>query len=130
MHLSPVFAIKKGIPRTTHDDDDDDGRFSQGTPAVIPVPAMGDSITEGTIVKWHKKAGDQVEMDEILCEVETDKVRWWPSQYDSITITIYMYACAAAVWHEVEHVCVACESASVYMFRVICGVHTRHAYMY
>jgi 2-oxoglutarate dehydrogenase E2 component (dihydrolipoamide succinyltransferase) len=36
---------------------------------------MGDSITEGTIVKWHKAVGQQVEMDEILCEVETDKVR-------------------------------------------------------
>ena len=35
---------------------------------------MGDSISEGTIAVWHKKAGDQVEMDEILCEVETDKV--------------------------------------------------------
>lgn len=45
-----------------------------GTPAIIPVPAMGDSISEGTIAVWHKKAGDQVEMDEILCEVETDKV--------------------------------------------------------
>ena len=45
-----------------------------GEAAVIPVPAMGDSISEGTIAVWHKKAGDQVEMDEILCEVETDKV--------------------------------------------------------
>lgn len=45
-----------------------------GEPAVIPVPAMGDSISEGTIAAWHKKPGDQVEMDEILCEVETDKV--------------------------------------------------------
>jgi 2-oxoglutarate dehydrogenase E2 component (dihydrolipoamide succinyltransferase) len=40
----------------------------------MQVPAMGDSISEGTIAVWHKKAGDQVEMDEILCEVETDKV--------------------------------------------------------
>ena len=40
---------------------------------------MGDSITEGTIVKWHKAVGDQVEMDEILCEVETDKVRHTPT---------------------------------------------------
>lgn len=29
-----------------------------GEPAIIPVPAMGDSISEGTIAVWHKKAGD------------------------------------------------------------------------
>jgi len=45
-----------------------------GEPAIIPVPAMGDSISEGTVVTWHKAVGDQVEMDEVLCEVETDKV--------------------------------------------------------
>lgn len=45
-----------------------------GEASAIPVPAMGDSITEGTIVKWHKAVGDQIEMDEVLCEVETDKV--------------------------------------------------------
>jgi 2-oxoglutarate dehydrogenase E2 component (dihydrolipoamide succinyltransferase) len=59
------------------------GRFSMqqrhlavtgGEPAIIPVPAMGDSISEGTVVTWHKAVGDQVEMDEVLCEVETDKV--------------------------------------------------------
>ncbi|KAJ1491791.1 single hybrid motif-containing protein [Baffinella frigidus] len=41
-----------------------------GEPVTIPCPAMGDSISEGTIAKWHKQPGDQVEMD----EVETDKV--------------------------------------------------------
>jgi 2-oxoglutarate dehydrogenase E2 component (dihydrolipoamide succinyltransferase) len=35
---------------------------------------MGDSISEGTVVAWHKAVGDQVDMDEVLCEVETDKV--------------------------------------------------------
>jgi hypothetical protein len=45
-----------------------------GEAAVIAVPAMGDSITEGTVVKWHFQVGDQVEMDDIMCEVETDKV--------------------------------------------------------
>ena len=45
-----------------------------GEISVIPVPAMGDSISEGTVVTWHKAVGDQIEMDEVLCEVETDKV--------------------------------------------------------
>ncbi len=38
------------------------------------MPKMGESITEGKIVKWHKKTGDKVERDEILLEISTDKV--------------------------------------------------------
>ncbi|MCZ6792617.1 MAG: dihydrolipoamide acetyltransferase family protein [Planctomycetota bacterium] len=40
----------------------------------VKMPQMGESITEGTIVKWHKHAGDRVERDEILFEISTDKV--------------------------------------------------------
>lgn len=40
----------------------------------IVMPKMGESITNGTITKWHKKAGDMVEIDEILFEISTDKV--------------------------------------------------------
>jgi 2-oxoglutarate dehydrogenase E2 component (dihydrolipoamide succinyltransferase) len=39
----------------------------------IKIPALGESISEVTISSWIKKEGDYVEMDEILCEVETDK---------------------------------------------------------
>src|SRR3954453_4725831 len=44
--------------------------------AVIEVtlPAMGESVTEGTILEWHKQEGDSIEADEILVEVSTDKV--------------------------------------------------------
>src|SRR5690242_13942407 len=44
--------------------------------AVIEVtlPAMGESVTEGTILEWHKQEGDTIEADEILVEVSTDKV--------------------------------------------------------
>ena len=38
------------------------------------MPQMGESITEGTIIKWHKKEGERVEKDEILLEISTDKV--------------------------------------------------------
>jgi len=38
------------------------------------MPQMGESITEGTIVKWHKKIGDTVRKDETLLEISTDKV--------------------------------------------------------
>lgn len=40
----------------------------------IVMPQMGESITNGTITKWHKKAGDMVAIDEILLEISTDKV--------------------------------------------------------
>ncbi len=40
----------------------------------IIMPQMGESIAEGTITKWYKKAGDQVERDEPLFEISTDKV--------------------------------------------------------
>ena len=38
------------------------------------MPQMGESIAEGTIVRWIKKVGDQVERDEPLFEISTDKV--------------------------------------------------------
>ena len=39
----------------------------------IKVPAVGESITEVTIGQWFKKDGDSVQMDEVLCELESDK---------------------------------------------------------
>ena len=40
----------------------------------VVMPKMGESITEGTIIKWHKKPGDMVKKDEIIFEITTDKV--------------------------------------------------------
>ncbi|MDE1163724.1 MAG: 2-oxoglutarate dehydrogenase, E2 component, dihydrolipoamide succinyltransferase [Acidobacteriaceae bacterium] len=40
----------------------------------VPMPQMGESITEGTITKWLKKVGDTVQRDEPLFEISTDKV--------------------------------------------------------
>src|SRR5687768_16768181 len=40
----------------------------------ITMPQLGETVTEGTITKWHKAVGDEVEEDEILYEVSTDKV--------------------------------------------------------
>jgi 2-oxoglutarate dehydrogenase E2 component (dihydrolipoamide succinyltransferase) len=42
--------------------------------AEIRVPALGESVTEATIGKWFKKAGDVVAVDEPVVELETDKV--------------------------------------------------------
>lgn len=40
----------------------------------IRVPTLGESVTEATVATWFKKPGDAVAMDEMLCELETDKV--------------------------------------------------------
>src|SRR5271154_1370334 len=40
----------------------------------VIMPQMGESIFEGTITKWLKKAGDKIERDEPLFEISTDKV--------------------------------------------------------
>src|SRR5277367_1167942 len=44
-----------------------------GTFQVV-MPAMGDSVAEGTILEWHKQEGDAVAADEVLVEISTDKV--------------------------------------------------------
>jgi pyruvate dehydrogenase E2 component (dihydrolipoyllysine-residue acetyltransferase) len=43
-----------------------------GTP--VTMPALGESVTEGTVTRWLKQVGDTVEVDEPLLEVSTDKV--------------------------------------------------------
>src|SRR5690242_12073403 len=40
----------------------------------VQMPALGESVTEGTITRWLKQEGDSVEIDEPLVEVSTDKV--------------------------------------------------------
>jgi len=39
----------------------------------VIMPKMGLDMTEGTIIRWHKKVGDSIEKDELLLEIETDK---------------------------------------------------------
>ncbi|GAB2680799.1 hypothetical protein GCM10027271_47370 [Saccharopolyspora gloriosae] len=48
------------------------GGSAQGT--EVPMPALGESVSEGTITRWLKQVGDTVEVDEPLLEVSTDKV--------------------------------------------------------
>src|SRR3984957_18796259 len=40
----------------------------------VQMPALGESVTEGTVTRWLKQEGDTVELDEPLVEVSTDKV--------------------------------------------------------
>ena len=40
---------------------------------VMKMPLMSDTMTEGTVVAWHKQVGDEIEVGELLLEIETDK---------------------------------------------------------
>jgi 2-oxoglutarate decarboxylase len=44
------------------------------TTVEVVMPAMGDSVAEGTVLEWHKHEGDAVDVDETLVEISTDKV--------------------------------------------------------
>ncbi|CCH52122.1 pyruvate dehydrogenase complex dihydrolipoamide acetyltransferase [Fibrisoma limi BUZ 3] len=54
--------------------------------AVIRMPKMSDTMTEGTIVAWHKKEGDTVKSGDILAEVETDKATMDLEAYEEGTL--------------------------------------------
>lgn len=56
---------------------------------VVTMPKLGETVTEGTISVWNKKVGDEVAFDDILFEVETDKVTSeFPSPYDGVILEI------------------------------------------
>ena len=40
----------------------------------VLMPQLGETVAEGTVAKWHKKVGDKIAVDELLFDVETDKV--------------------------------------------------------
>jgi 2-oxoglutarate dehydrogenase E2 component (dihydrolipoamide succinyltransferase) len=51
----------------------DEGKMA-GKNIDVMVPTLGESVTEATVSTWFKKPGDAVAVDEMLCELETDKV--------------------------------------------------------
>ncbi len=53
----------------------------------IEMPKLSDTMTEGTLIKWHKQVGDTVEIGDILAEVETDKATMEMEAFDDGTIT-------------------------------------------
>ncbi|HEY1770826.1 MAG TPA: dihydrolipoamide acetyltransferase family protein [Chthoniobacterales bacterium] len=57
----------------------------------IQMPKLSDTMTEGTIVSWKKKVGDQVAAGEVLAEIETDKATMeWEATDDGVLIEIYV----------------------------------------
>ena len=53
----------------------------------IKIPPLGESVTGATVAKWHKGVGDSVNTDELIIELETDKVTLEVSAPASGTIT-------------------------------------------
>jgi pyruvate dehydrogenase E2 component (dihydrolipoamide acetyltransferase) len=57
----------------------------------IQMPKLSDTMTEGTLVAWKKKKGDQVSAGEVLAEIETDKATMeWESSEDGTLTEIYV----------------------------------------
>lgn len=54
---------------------------------TIEMPKLSDTMTEGTIVKWHKKVGDTVEIGDVIAEVETDKATMEMEAFDEGVIS-------------------------------------------
>ena len=62
----------------------------------VTLPALGESVTEGTISRWLKQVGDRVEADEAIVEVSTDKVDTeLPAPVDGVLLDclLYTYRC-------------------------------------
>ncbi|AGT09651.1 2-oxoglutarate dehydrogenase complex dihydrolipoyllysine-residue succinyltransferase [Paracoccus aminophilus] len=63
------------LPRETPAAKLNEGQSDMSGKAVdVMVPTLGESVTEATVATWFKKVGDHVNQDEMLCELETDKV--------------------------------------------------------
>src|SRR5690606_20213030 len=84
---APAAAAAADDEEEPVDDNDDPDLAATPAPAAAPrpsgpgggatpvtMPALGESVTEGTVTRWLKQVGDTVEVDEPLLEVSTDKV--------------------------------------------------------
>ncbi len=54
---------------------------------LVTMPKLSDTMLEGTLVKWRKKAGDNIEVGDILAEVETDKATMEMESFDEGKLT-------------------------------------------
>src|SRR3954462_6117250 len=86
----------------------------QEEPVAKPVtmPQLGESVTEGTITRWLKAEGDEVEIDEPLAEVDTDKVNAELPSPVAGTIEMFLVSEGATVDVGTEIVLVATDGDS------------------
>ncbi len=67
-------ATAEPEPQAAPDTGGSDSGSDGGEGTAVTMPALGESVTEGTVTRWLKQEGDTVEVDEPLLEVSTDKV--------------------------------------------------------
>ncbi len=60
------------------------------------MPKLSDTMTEGTIVRWLKKKGDNVEVGDLLAEIETDKATMEMEAFDDGVLSEIVRAVTAA----------------------------------
>lgn len=66
----------------------------------IITPDLPESVADATVVKWHKNAGESVKRDEILVEIETDKVVLEvPAVTDGVLETVLQPLFIVLNWH-------------------------------
>jgi 2-oxoglutarate dehydrogenase E2 component (dihydrolipoamide succinyltransferase) len=67
-------APAEAAPSASSDNGSGGSSGSGGSGTSVTLPALGESVTEGTVTRWLKQVGDDVAVDEPLLEVSTDKV--------------------------------------------------------
>ena len=68
----------------------------------LTMPALGESVTEGTVTRWLKNVGDYVEAEETILEVATDKVdSEVPAPISGIITEIRLYSVPVAVSEQI-----------------------------
>jgi pyruvate dehydrogenase E2 component (dihydrolipoamide acetyltransferase) len=84
------------IPKTSINKTGNTPFFPHSQPESLPIkimsvniemPKLSDTMTEGTLIKWHKKIGDSVEIGDILADIETDKATMEMEAFDDGIIT-------------------------------------------
>jgi 2-oxoglutarate dehydrogenase E2 component (dihydrolipoamide succinyltransferase) len=65
---------KTSQPKPAAAEEPEAGSGGQTGETAVMVPSLGESVTEATVSSWFKSVGDTVAQDEMLCELETDKV--------------------------------------------------------
>ena len=53
---------------------------------IIEMPKLSDTMSVGTVVKWHKKKGDKISNGDVLAEIETDKATMELESFDDGTL--------------------------------------------
>lgn len=71
---SPAEKADEPKAEKTVDEEPEEATADEGDVTEVVMPKMGESLQEGTIIKWLKKPGDKIERDEMILEISTDKV--------------------------------------------------------